>query len=211
MDKAACTVSARFMRQDFFEYVPQFKLSITGNHRPGLRSVDEAIRRRFHLVPFKVTIPTEQRDIDLGEKLKAEWPGILAWLIEGCLQWQEIGLRQPQAVIDATKAYRESEDAITAWIDEKCERNGSAWDTASNLYASWKTWAVVPPSRLWIAGQFRISEPRHWLFARRPVRWAAASLAVHTFCHEGFAFGCQVRVCLVLPATSAPAHGLVNY
>jgi len=80
-------VSARFMRQDFFEFTPQFKLFIAGNHRPGLRSVDEAIRRRFHLVPFAVTIPAEERDGELTEKLKAEWPGILAWIVAGCLKW----------------------------------------------------------------------------------------------------------------------------
>jgi putative DNA primase/helicase len=51
--------SARFMRQDYFELVPQFKLVVAGNHRPGLRSVDEAIRRRFRLVPFTVTIPVD--------------------------------------------------------------------------------------------------------------------------------------------------------
>jgi putative DNA primase/helicase len=62
-------VSARFMRQDFFEFMPQFKLFIAGNHRPGLRSVDEAIRRRFHLIPFAVTIPAEERDSELTEKL----------------------------------------------------------------------------------------------------------------------------------------------
>ena len=58
-----------------FEYLPQLKLLISGNHKPGLRSVDEAIRRRFHLIPFTVTIPPEERDPELAEKLKAEWPG----------------------------------------------------------------------------------------------------------------------------------------
>ena len=90
------TISARFMRQDFFEYRPAFKLAIAGNHKPSFRSVDEAIRRRFHLVPFAVTIPPEERDGDLAEKLKAEWPGILAWLIEGCLAWRTEGLRPPK-------------------------------------------------------------------------------------------------------------------
>jgi putative DNA primase/helicase len=73
------TISARFMRQDFFEYRPQFKLIIAGNHKPALRSVDEAIRRRLHLVPWNVVIPPAERDKKLGEKLRAEWPGILAW------------------------------------------------------------------------------------------------------------------------------------
>ena len=60
-------IAARFMRQDYFEFIPQFKLLIAGNHKPGLRSVDEAIRRRFHLVPFTVTIPPAERDETLTE------------------------------------------------------------------------------------------------------------------------------------------------
>jgi putative DNA primase/helicase len=71
------------MRQDFFEYTPQFKLLIAGNHKPGLRSVDEAIRRRFHLIPFTVKIPPAERDLHLAEKLKAEGAGILSWMVEG--------------------------------------------------------------------------------------------------------------------------------
>jgi putative DNA primase/helicase len=134
-------VSARFMRQDFFEYVPQFKLVIAGNHRPGLRSVDEAIRRRFHLIPFTVTIPEKERDPDLTEKLKQEWPGILAWMLKGCLAWQTEGLAPPEAVRAATAAYLEAEDAFTAWIDETCERDPSEWETSSALFGSWKVWA----------------------------------------------------------------------
>src|ERR1700677_5153855 len=122
------TVAARFMRQDFFEYRPAFKLIIAGNHKPSLRSVDEAIRRRFHLIPFAVTIPLEERDGELTEKLKAEWPGILAWMIEGALQWQTEGLGTPKAVREATEAYLEAEDAIAAWIDDKCERDLEAWE-----------------------------------------------------------------------------------
>jgi putative DNA primase/helicase len=69
-------ITARFMRQDFFTYTPQFKLLIAGNHKPGLRNIDEAIRRRFHLLPFTVRIPPEERDPNLFDKLKAEWPAI---------------------------------------------------------------------------------------------------------------------------------------
>jgi putative DNA primase/helicase len=134
-------ISARFMRQDFFEFLPAFKLFIAGNHKPSLRSVDEAIRRRFHLVPFAVTIPADERDGELPEKLKAEWPGILAWLIEGCLEWQDEGLSPPIAVLDATAAYLEAEDAIAAWIDERCERATGDWASLSALYASWSDWA----------------------------------------------------------------------
>ena len=98
-------ISARFMRQDFFQYKPQFKLVIAANHKPSLRSVDEAIRSRFNLIPFLVTIPLDQRDLQLGETLKAEWSGILQWMIDGCVSWQELGLAPPKSVTDATTAY----------------------------------------------------------------------------------------------------------
>src|ERR1017187_1284583 len=94
-------ILARFMRQDFFEYVPQLKLVVAGNHKPGLRNVDEAIRRRLHLIPFTVTIAENERDPELTEKLKAEYPGILQWAIEGCLMWQREGLNPPVVVRDA--------------------------------------------------------------------------------------------------------------
>jgi putative DNA primase/helicase len=131
-------IKARFMRQDFFQFDPQFTLIISGNHKPGLRSVDEAIRRRFHLVPFTVTIPPDERDPNLADKLENEWPGILAWMIEGCGHWQAIGLSPPAAVASATDAYLESEDAIAAWLDECCTIDPNAWSSSTELYASWK-------------------------------------------------------------------------
>lgn len=134
-------VSARFMRQDYFDFTPQFKLLIAGNHKPGLRSVDEAIRRRFHLVPFTVTIPVAERDKILFEKLKQELPGILAWMIQGCIGWQARGLAPPVAVTSATAAYLEAEDAIAAWIDECCERDPAAWERSAVLFGSWTAWA----------------------------------------------------------------------
>jgi putative DNA primase/helicase len=134
-------ISARFMRQDFFEYLPKFKLIITGNHKPGLRCVNEAIRRRFHLIPFAVTIPPEERDQHLSEKLNAEWPGILAWMLEGCLAWQREGLSPPAAVRDATDAYLADEDALGNWINDACERDLQAWESSTSLFNSWKSWA----------------------------------------------------------------------
>lgn len=130
------------MRQDFFEFTPTFKLMIAGNHKPGLRSVDEAIRRRLHLVPFAVTIPPEERDLQLVDKLRNEWPGILAWMIEGCREWQAEGLQPPEVVKEATASYFEAEDAAAAWIDECCERDPQAWETRPALWESWSTWAL---------------------------------------------------------------------
>ena len=154
-------ISARFMRQDFFEFVPQFKLLIAGNHKPGLRSVDEAIRRRFNLIPFTVTIPPAERDEALPDKLKAELPGILAWIIAGCLEWQEKGLAAPSAVTAATAAYLEAEDAVAAWIDECCERDPNAWESTAALFSSWSAWAIKAGE--YVGSQKRLSdrlEPR---------------------------------------------------
>jgi putative DNA primase/helicase len=135
------SVKARFMRQDLFEFTPQLKLMISGNHKPALRSVDEATRRRFNLIPFTVTIPENERDQDLGEKLKAEWPGILAWMVEGCLAWQREGLKPPRTVTAATAAYLEAQDSMAAWLDECCELDANAWERSLDLFASWKVWA----------------------------------------------------------------------
>lgn len=134
-------ISARFMRADFFEFEPQFTLLIAGNHKPGLRSVDQAIRRRFHLIPFTVTISPEERDEELDDKLRAEWGGILRWAIDGCLAWQRDGLRPPEIVLDATEKYLEGQDAFGAWLEECCELDPNAWTPRTELFTSWQKWA----------------------------------------------------------------------
>jgi putative DNA primase/helicase len=134
-------IAARYMRGDFFEYIPSFKPIFAGNHMPGLRSVDEAICRRIHLLPFLVTIPTDKRDLQLSEKLKKEWPGILSWMIRGGLEWQASGLQPPEVVKNATTSYLEAEDTIAAWIDDCCQHDPQAWESRAALFASWSDWA----------------------------------------------------------------------
>jgi putative DNA primase/helicase len=134
-------ISARFMRQDFFEFTPQFTLWIHGNHKPGLKSIDKAISRRLRLLPFTANIPDDERDNGLGAKLQAEWPGILAWAIEGCLIWQREGLVAPKVVSDATDEYLASEDAFGRWLEECCTLDPQGWTGLPDLYGSWKTWA----------------------------------------------------------------------
>lgn len=159
-------VSARFMRQDFFEFVPQFKLVIAGNHKPSIRNIDEAMRRRLHLIPFTVTIPPEERDKRLPEKLLAERDGILAWAVEGCLAWQRAGLKPPRQVLEATEEYFEDEDAIGRWMEERCYLERAARALTSELYADWKEWAEA-------AGEFVGSVKRfsRMLLARRFEPW----------------------------------------
>ena len=134
-------ISARFMRQDFFEFVPQFKLVVAGNHKPAIRTIDEAMRRRLHLIPFTVTIPPKERDRTLPERLLAERDGILAWAVQGCLEWQRTGLEPPEAVMAATEEYFEAEDALGRWLEECCLVGPNHTDTSADLFAGWKVWA----------------------------------------------------------------------
>jgi putative DNA primase/helicase len=134
-------ITARYMRQDFFDFVPTFKLFICGNHKPRLVSVDEAIRRRLLLVPFTVQIPPAERDPRLADKLKAEWPAILRWCIDGCLAWQQMGLSPPPIVRDATEAYFADQDTLSQWLDDCTQDSGMlAFTRTAELFTSWKVW-----------------------------------------------------------------------
>jgi putative DNA primase/helicase len=162
-------LQGRFMRQDFFEFDPTFKLIVVGNHKPSLRGVDEAIRRRLHLVPFTVTIPPEERDPDLPNKLKAEGPAILRWAIDGCLMWQRDGLNPPAAVRSATATYLAGEDTFELWRDACSAPDPNAWESSADLWGSWKAWAEN-------AGEFvgkqksfsQLLEERGFVAARQP-------------------------------------------
>jgi putative DNA primase/helicase len=134
-------VTARFMRQDFFDFTPQFKLLFSGNHMPALRTVNQAISRRFRRVPFTVTIPEERVNVHLGDELMEEAPGILAWLIEGCLAWQSEGLNPPKAVAEATQSYFDSQDVFGDWLAECCDVGGNYTEASARLFGEWKHWA----------------------------------------------------------------------
>ena len=135
-------IPARFMHQNFFDVIPSHKLIIAGNHKPKLKVVDEAIRARLLLIPFTVTIPEAERDPELTEKLRAEYPAILRRTIDGCLDWRANGLGVPPAVRDASDDYFHEQDMTAHWLDECCERKQLAFTASSELFASWKAWAT---------------------------------------------------------------------
>lgn len=151
------TLTARFMRQDDFEFKPQFKLLLAGNNKPALRTIDDAIKRRLHLIPFVVKFSGSQRDNGLKAKLLAERDGILAWAVEGCLEWQRIGLSPPDRVSAATAEYIESQDVMRQWIDDRCDTHPQGWSIVTKLYASYVEWCktggetYVMPLRKWSA------------------------------------------------------------
>ena len=135
-------ITARFMRQDFFTYTPSFKLTIVGNHQPVLQNVDDAAKRRFNIIPFKVKpkIP----DTTLEDKLRKEWPQILRWMIDGCLEWQKHGLCRSQSVLNETADYFSEQDFMSQWLEETCvvePDNCECYCTAADLYRSWREYA----------------------------------------------------------------------
>jgi putative DNA primase/helicase len=134
-------VVARRLYREHFEFMPVFKLIIATNHRPTIRGTDTAIWRRVHLVPFTITIPPEERDPELPDKLLEERAGILAWAVEGCAEWQRIGLDPPEDVRAATDAYRKDMDVLGGFISERCTVGPQASATAGALYESYITWA----------------------------------------------------------------------
>ena len=137
-------ITARFMRRNFFTYRPNYKLLIAGNHMPTLRSPDEAMRRRFRVVPF--TRPPAKPDPNLESKLADELPQILGWAIDGAAEWYEHGLGTAAIVEQATADYFTESDLIGQWIAETCETKPGAeqpTDRASTLWGSWRSWAAT--------------------------------------------------------------------
>lgn len=135
-------ITARFMRQDDFTFIPQFKLMVVGNHKPVLQSVDDAVRRRFNIIPFmkKPNAP----DHELENKLMQEAGGILQWMIDGCLDWQRNGLVRPASVQAATEAYFSDQDIFGQWIEDCCDTqigNDRLWDKSADLFESWSEYA----------------------------------------------------------------------
>lgn len=135
------TITCRHLYQDFFSYVPQSKLVGFGNYKPHVRGTDNGIWRRMHLVPFNAVITDDAKDPALQDKLKAELPGILAWAVRGCLDWQRSGLNPPDAMTDAVQEYRNGEDVFQCWLKEECSlgEHKAAW--ASSLISSFKEYS----------------------------------------------------------------------
>lgn len=133
-------MSARFLRQEYFEFTPEFKVFFTTNHKPIIKGGDNGIWRRIKLIPFTVTIPEEKIDADLPEKLKMEMPGVLRWVVEGCLKWQAEGLKDPKAVKEATKGYREDMDILGPYINENCTVSDDEKIEAKTLFENYKKW-----------------------------------------------------------------------
>ncbi len=137
--------TARFLFRESFEFSATFKLWLQGNHRPHIRSTGGAMWRRLLIVPFTKTVPEGERDRLLGEKLRSpeERAGILAWMVRGCLEWQRDGLRPPDSVRAAVAEYRQAEDRLAPFLEEKTTSSEYGEVPAGKLYTEYKAWAEL--------------------------------------------------------------------
>jgi len=133
-------IRARRMREDFWQFQPSHKLWLAANHKPTVRGADHGIWRRIRLIPFTVTIPNEAQDKQLTEKLLAELPGILAWAVRGCLEWQRNGLGEPLAVKEATAEYRDQQDVLAAFLSECCIEGQEFITRVKDLRPVYESW-----------------------------------------------------------------------
>lgn len=134
------TLTARFMRQDFFTFPVTHKHIIAGNFKPRLKGDDFAMVRRLVLVPFAQRFEGARRDSNLPDKLRVEYPGILAWAIEGACKWAAGGLAIPAAVAEASRAYMAEQNDLEQWIAECCVRDPRGEAGSAKLYESFKEW-----------------------------------------------------------------------
>jgi P4 family phage/plasmid primase-like protien len=142
-------ITARFLFKEFFTYIPEFKIWLMTNHKPGIRETQDAIWDRVKLIPFEVRFyhPDEaapagapRQDLFLDQKLRDELPGILRWAIEGCLLWQRDGLGVPEEVLAATNAYRAEMDILGAFLADICVVHERASVPSATLYTAYSTW-----------------------------------------------------------------------
>lgn len=135
------TVAARYMRQDFFDFTPVAKLLFVGNHRPRLRQVDEAERRRFREIPFIHKVPEADRDPQLEAKLRDEYPAIFAWMLEGATRVHARGFGpMPAAVTKASAEYFAESDTLAAWADERLIFEAALSGPSRELYSDYTRW-----------------------------------------------------------------------
>ncbi len=135
------TIRARRMREDFWEFSPTHKLFVAGNHKPTVRGTDDGIWRRMRLINFGETFPPERRDKDLSAKLTSEYPGILNWIVRGCLEWRDAGLGEPDGVLKATKDYRADSDLLGDFLASRLVFREGGRTLKSALTVALRTWA----------------------------------------------------------------------
>ena len=122
-----------------FTYRPQFKIVLVGNYAPKLKGRSPSMERRLRVIPC-TNIP-DTPDHDLKDKLKAEYPQILRWMLDGCAIWQDKRLGSCDAVKAATGAYFEQQDAFNRWIEDRTICDTTLTTAPNRLHSDFTQWA----------------------------------------------------------------------
>ncbi|MBU3967475.1 MAG: hypothetical protein KKG76_08890 [Euryarchaeota archaeon] len=136
-------ITARHLHQREFTFTPEFKFWLITNHKPNLKSQDNGLWRRIKLVPFEVTIPDKNIDLNLDIRLKEESSGILNWMIQGCLLWQIEGMAIPDEIKEATSEYKEEMDRLGEYFNLCCEIDKTGITPNRWLYNIYQAWCEV--------------------------------------------------------------------
>jgi len=128
------------MREDLWEFDPTHTVIVAANHKPEVRGTDKGIWRRIQIVPWEVSIPDAERDPKLPEKLEAELEGIVAWCVQGALDWQRYGLAPPPEVDAETSEYQQEQDVLAGFIADKCVEGPDKSVKSDPLYVAYKEW-----------------------------------------------------------------------
>jgi P4 family phage/plasmid primase-like protien len=136
------TVTARFLHQEFFSYRPEFKMTLRTNHRPTIIANDHGIWDRIMLLPFDVRVPEEFKlpHDRIEAAMRAEHPAILAWMVRGCIEWYNEGLKLPGEIIAASNRYRDDMDTIGQFVRDACVTGEARYCDAALLWAAYKVW-----------------------------------------------------------------------
>lgn len=174
-------ICARFMRQDYFEFRRTHKMLLVTNNRPRITEDTDAVWRRLRIIPFTVVIPPEERDTNLIDRLKSEYPGILAWAVRGCIDWQRNGMQPPAEVLIATDDYRAEADDLADFFTDRCIVGANTFRVSrSELFTSYTSWAKASNERR------PLDRPVFYEAVRRRVgvtedRWKVDGVAVRGF------------------------------
>lgn len=142
-------IDARHLNKGFFTFLPSFKVTVSGNHKPKITGHDDGIWRRVMLVPWDVQIPKEDVDKKLPAKLRKEASGVLNRMLEGLIDWRMEGLVEPEGVIAATAKYREQSDQLGRFLDECTRPKEGARAKSSLLFALFTAWAKATGASEW--------------------------------------------------------------
>jgi putative DNA primase/helicase len=137
------TISARAPYGKPFTYRPQFKIWLSTNHKPEIPDGSEAIWDRIRLIPFTQRFEDGKgADPKLPETLRKELPGVLAWAVRGCVDWNDGGLGTSAAVEKAMAKYREETDVINRFFADMCVFGPEQKITKKDLFAAWESWCI---------------------------------------------------------------------